>query len=72
MDEYTQTKSSGASVIGILFAAIVAVIVLVYALFAGGSESPTLDPAAIGTTDEGAPAVQDTSTGESAAPAAGN
>ncbi len=71
MDDYTQTKSTGAGTLGVVLAGSVAVLVLLYALFGTGTGTVPVDPASIGTTDEGAPAVQDTSPIAPAAPAEG-
>ena len=53
MDDYTQSKTSSSGGFGFLVAAVIVVLVLLYALFAGGSAGTTIDPATIGTTDEG-------------------
>ena len=60
MDDFTQSKSTTGSGIGFLIAALVVVLVLLYALFAGGSVDPNADPAALGATEETAPAVEGT------------
>lgn len=62
MDDFTQSKTSTGSGIGFLVAAVIVVLVLLYALFAGGSVDPTADPASVGTE----PAVEG---GETAVPA---
>ena len=70
MDDFTQSKSTtSGSGIGFprgrryrLF------LVLLYALFAGGSVDPTVDPAAVGATDGLAPAVEETAPVEPAVP----
>jgi hypothetical protein len=71
MDDDTQAKSStsSSSGIGFLVAAVIVVLVLLYALFAGGSVSPTADPAAIGATGESAPVLEETAPALPAAPA---
>jgi hypothetical protein len=69
MDDYTQTKASSGSGIGFLVAAVIVVLVLLYALFAGGSVDTTIDPAAIGATEETAPVLEETAPAAPAAPA---
>ena len=69
MDEFSQIKpktSSGGG-IGFLVAAGLVVLVLLYALFAGGGQP--IDPATVGTTDQGAPVVEDIVPVQPAAPA---
>ncbi|MEM9786983.1 MAG: hypothetical protein AAF801_10820 [Pseudomonadota bacterium] len=68
MDDYTQSRTSSGSGIGFLVAAVIVVLVLLYALFAGGSVDPTADPAAIGATDGTAPAVEETAPAAPAVP----
>jgi hypothetical protein len=74
MDEFSRvtpsTSSSGG--IGFLVAAVIVVLVLLYALFAGGSVSPTADPATVGAPEQTAPALEDTAPIQPVAPAAGN
>ncbi len=60
MDDYTQSKTSSGSGIGFLVAAVIVVLVLLYALFAGGSVDPNADPATVGATDGAAPALEET------------
>jgi len=71
MDEFTRvtpsTSSSGG--IGFLVAAVIVVLVLLYALFAGGSVSTTVDPASLGAGEEAAPLVEETAPAQPAAPA---
>lgn len=57
MVDYTKDTGTGGG-IGIYLAAGLVVLVLLYALFAGGGTSTTTDPAAIGT--ETAPVVEET------------
>ncbi|MCK0094881.1 hypothetical protein MWU60_04820 [Yoonia sp. F2084L] len=73
MDEFSQAKSttSSGSGIGFLVAAVIVVLVLLYALFAGGSVSTEVDPATVGTTQEVAPVVEETAPIQPVAPAAG-
>ncbi len=59
MVDHTSTKTSSASGIGFVVAAVIVVLVLLYALFAGGSVNTTTDPAAIGA-EETAPIVDET------------
>ena len=70
MDDYTQSKisSSTGSGIGFLVAAVIVVLVLLYALFAGGSVDSTVDPAAVGATDGIAPAAEETAPAVPAVP----
>lgn len=68
MADYSQSKTTSASGIGFIVAAVIVVLVLLYALFAGGSVSTTTDPAAIGAT-ETAPVVDETAPAEPVAPA---
>ncbi len=68
MDDFTQTKTSSSSGFGFLVAAVIVVLVLLYALFAGGSASTTIDPAAIGTTEGVAPALEETAPAAPAVP----
>ena len=61
MADYSQSKTSSASGIGFIVAAVIVVLVLLYALFAGGSVETTTDPAAIGAAEsEAAPALDGT------------
>ncbi|EBA11448.1 hypothetical protein [Roseobacter sp. CCS2] len=72
MDEFSHTKTntSSGSGIGFLVAAVIVVLVLLYALFAGGGGTP-VDPATVGTTDQGAPALEETAPTQPVAPAVG-
>ena len=58
MVDYTQSKTGNARGIGFVIAAVVVVLVLLYALFAGGSVETTADPASVGAA-ETAPAAQE-------------
>lgn len=71
MDEHSRIKPniSSRNGIGFLLAAALVVLVLLYALFAGG-RAP-VDPAAVGTTDQGAPALEEMVPTQPVAPAAG-
>ncbi|MEJ8560935.1 hypothetical protein QTO30_06675 [Yoonia sp. GPGPB17] len=73
MDEFSHTKTntSSGSGIGFLVAAVIVVLVLLYALFAGGGTSTTVDPATLGTTDQGAPVLEETAPAQPVAPAVG-
>jgi hypothetical protein len=73
MDEFSQVKSttSNSGGIGFLVAAVIVVLVLLYALFAGGGATTTVDPATVGTTDQGAPVLEETAPAQPVAPAAG-
>ena len=73
MDEFSRTKTStpSGSGIGFLVAAVIVVLVLLYALFAGGGVSTTVDPATVGTTDQGAPVLEETAPAQPVAPAVG-
>lgn len=68
MDDYTQSRTSSGSGIGFLVAAVIVVLVLLYALFAGGSVDPTADPATVGATDGTAPAIEETAPAAPAVP----
>lgn len=69
MDDFTQSKTTtSGSGIGFLVAAVIVVLVLLYALFAGGSVDTTVDPAAVGATDGTAPAVEETAPVEPTVP----
>lgn len=68
MDDYTQSRTSSGSGIGFLVAAVIVVLVLLYALFAGGSVDPNADPATIGATDGTAPVLEETAPAAPAAP----
>ena len=68
MVDYTQSKTSSASGIGFIVAAVIVVLVLLYALFAGGSVETTTDPAAVGAT-ETAPVLEETAPATPVAPA---
>ncbi len=74
MDEFSQvnanTSSSGG--IGFLVAAVLVVLVLLYALFAGGGANGPIDPAALDTTDQGAPVIEEIAPLQPVAPAAGD
>ncbi len=72
MDEFSHTKSntSSSSGIGFLVAAGIVVLVLLYALFAGGGATP-VDPATVGTTDQGAPVLEETTPTQPVAPTVG-
>ncbi len=72
MDEFSQSKAntSSGSGIGFVVAAIIVLLVLLYALFAGGSGTP-VDPAAVGATDQGAPVLEETAPAQPVAPAVG-
>ncbi len=67
MVDHTTSKTSSASGIGFIVAAAIVVLVLLYALFAGGSVSTTTDPATIGA-EETAPVVEETAPAAPAAP----
>lgn len=73
MDEFSQvnSKTSSGSGIGFLVAAVIVVLVLLYALFAGGGVSTTVDPATVGTTEQGAPLVEEVAPAQPVAPAVG-
>lgn len=72
MDEFSQIKSntSSGSGVGFLVAAGIVVLVLLYALFAGGGATP-VDPAAVGTTDPGAPVLEESAPTQPVAPTVG-
>lgn len=72
MDDFTRTNTttSSGSGIGFLVAAGIVVLVLLYALFAGGGGT-AIDPATVGTTDQGAPVLEETTPTQPVAPAAG-
>lgn len=65
----TNTPSGGG--IGFLVAAGVVLLVLLYALFAGGGAGTTIDPATFGATDQGAPVLEDTAPVQPVAPTVG-
>ncbi|MFO8125503.1 hypothetical protein [Yoonia sp.] len=71
MDEHSRIKPniSSRNGIGFVLAAVLVVLVLLYALFAGG-RAP-VDPAAVDTTGQGAPALEDMVPPQPAAPATG-
>lgn len=72
MVDYSKSSSSTSSGggIGIFVAAGIVVLVLLYALFAGGSVETTADPAAVGTAEEStAPVVDETAPAAPAVPA---
>ncbi len=71
MDDFSRTNSSTSSGIGFLVAAVIVVLVLLYALFAGGSATTTVDPATVGTTDETAPVLDETTPAQPIAPTVG-
>ncbi|PJI92233.1 hypothetical protein BC777_1078 [Yoonia maricola] len=73
MDEFSHTNSntSSGSGVGFLVAAVIVVLVLLYALFAGGGASTTVDPATVGTAQDGAPAIEETAPTQPVAPTAG-
>ncbi|MEL7179221.1 MAG: hypothetical protein AAFN63_05260 [Pseudomonadota bacterium] len=73
MDEFSHTKTntSSGSGVGFLVAAVIVVLVLLYALFAGGSVSTTIDPATAGGAEETAPALEETAPAQPVAPAVG-
>ncbi|MDX8349584.1 MULTISPECIES: hypothetical protein [unclassified Cognatiyoonia] len=68
MDDYTQSRTSSGSGIGFLVAAVIVVLVLLYALFAGGSVDPNTDPAAAGAADGTAPVLEETAPAAPAVP----
>lgn len=70
MDDLGRTKANtpSGSGIGFLVAAAVVVLVLLYALFAGGGSDTSVDPAAVGATDQGAPVLEETAPAQPAAP----
>lgn len=72
MDEFSQSKAgtSSGSGIGFLVAAVIVLLVLLYALFAGGPGTP-VDPATINSTDQGAPVLEETAPAQPVAPAVG-
>ena len=72
MDEFSQIKNKtpDGGGIGFVVAAGLVVLLLLYALFAGGGVGTTVDPATLGTTEQGAPAVDSETTAPTAAPAA--
>ncbi|WP_108815884.1 hypothetical protein [Loktanella sp. Alg231-35] len=74
MDEFSRVtpSTSNGGGIGFLVAAVIVVLVLLYALFAGGSVSPTADPATVGATEEAAPALEETAPTQPVAPATDN
>ena len=67
MVDYTQSKTSSGSGIGFIVAAVIVVLVLLYALFAGGSVDPNADPAIVGTS-ETAPATETAPAADTTAP----
>ena len=73
MDDFSQIKSntSSGSGIGFLVAAGIVVLVLLYALFAGGGAETPVDPATLNTTDQGAPVLEETAPTQPTAPAVG-
>lgn len=74
MDEFSRVtpSTSSNSGIGFLVAAVIVVLVLLYALFAGGSVSTTVDPASVGATEESAPLVEEVTPVQPVAPATDN
>jgi len=73
MDEFSRTKTDtpSGSGIGFLVAAGIVVLVLLYALFAGGGVGTSVDPTTVGTTDQGAPALEETAPVQPTAPVVG-
>jgi len=73
MDEFSHAKTTTSSSSGVSFlvAAVIVVLVLLYALFAGGGTTTTVDPATMGTTDQGAPVLEETAPVQPVAPAVG-
>ena len=75
MDEFDRVAprtQSGGSGIGYIIAGIIVVLVLLYALFAGGGASTTVDPATVGVEGETAPILEETAPAQPAAPTADN
>ncbi|MEM8537603.1 MAG: hypothetical protein AAGF56_07055 [Pseudomonadota bacterium] len=75
MDDFERVApraQSGGSGIGYLVAGIIVLLVLLYALFAGGGASTTVDPASVGTTETVPPTVEETEPALPTAPAVDN
>jgi hypothetical protein len=51
MVDYSQSKTRSANGIGFVVAAAIVVLVLLYALFAGGAVNAPIDPAALGAPE---------------------